>query len=89
MSKQNIFVGVFVLILGVTGYLWYGYFQVAPADTGSGESRDSSFLQVSRLQNVQLDTSLLEDPLFLSLSPPQIIPQPDVTPGRANPFIPF
>ena len=89
MSKQNIFIAVFVLILGITGYLWYGYFQVAPADTGAAQNQTSSLLAVSRLQNVQLDTSLFQDPLFLSLTPPRIIPQPDVTPGRTNPFAPF
>ena len=78
-----------VLVLGATGYLWYGYFQAAPAGgvvSGGGAGR---FAQVSKISNIQLDTSLFQDPFFLSLTPPQIIPQPDVTPGRANPFAPF
>ena len=89
MSKQSIFSIVLILVLILTGYVWYGYVQAPGGDTASSQNQNSQTLQVSRLQNIQLDASLLSDPLFTVLSPPQIIPQPDVAPGRINPFAPF
>lgn len=88
MSKQTIFSFVLLLVLGITGYLWYGYFQSAPVQDAV-QSQRASLTGIGRFQSIQLDTSLFQDPLFLSLTPPQIIPQPDVTPGRTNPFTPF
>ncbi len=89
MNKQTVFVIVLVAVLGATGYLWYGYFNTAPAGGGRQGSGAERLAQVSRLSNIQLDTSLFADPFFSSLAPPQVIPQPDVAPGRVNPFVPF
>ncbi len=88
MSKQSIFSIVLLLVLGITGYLWYGYFQSAPAQDTT-QSQNTSLTGIGRFNNIQLDTSLFQDPLFLSLTLPPLIPQPDVTPGRVNPFLPF
>lgn len=91
MSRQTIFAFVLILVLGITGYLWYGYFDAAPAKEGAVENENQTlrFSRIGDFQNIRLDTSIFQDPLFMSLEPPQIIPQPDVTPGRANPFAPF
>ena len=89
MNKQMIFTILLSAVLGITGYLWYGYFHAPPVEEGALQSRAPAFSQVGGLQNIRLDTSVFEDLLFRSLQPPQVIPQPDVTPGRTNPFAPF
>lgn len=89
MNRQTIFAIVLILALGITGYLWYGYFEVVPADEAATQNQALPFSRAGNFQNIRLDTSIFQDPLFISLQPPQIIPQPDVTPGRINPFAPF
>ena len=92
MSKQSIFIFILILVLGVTGYLWYGYFQASPPEGSTNQQNQDEIARLARvstLGGVDLDTSLFQDPLFNSLTLPQIIPQPDVPPGRVNPFIPF
>lgn len=89
MNKQTIFAVVLLAVLGITGYLWYGYFEAVPAPDDASQKQAPRFPGASGFQNIRLDTSIFQDPLFASLQPPQIIPQPDVTPGRANPFTPF
>ena len=88
MNKQTIFTIVLVLAIGVTGYLWYGYLQKSPGES-LNQNQGTQLSRIGEFKNIHVDTSLFQDPLFLSLTPPQIIPQPDVTPGRSNPFAPF
>lgn len=91
MNRNTLFSFVFVGLLIFIGYLWYGYV-AAPADTGTGEAQASfakSLAEVRRLKNLDLDTSLFQDRFFLDLEEPQEIPEPEVTPGRGNPFAPF
>ena len=88
MNKQTIFTILLVAVLGVTGYLWYGYIGTAPDSTPS-QDHGVQLTRIGQFKNIQLDTSLFSDPLFKSLTLPPVIPQPDVTPGRDNPFAAF
>ncbi len=91
MRRSTIFTIIFVLILGVIGYIWYGYWQAPAADTGTATQDDftRTLAQVARLKNLNLDTSLFRESSFTDLEAPQISPEPDITPGRPNPFAAF
>lgn len=90
MNRNTIFTLVFVIILGVMAYMWYGYLAL-PTDTDGAEqaSFTKTLAEVRRLKNLKLDTSIFQDRFFLDLEEPQEIPQPAVEPGRENPFAPF
>lgn len=90
MNRNTVFTLVFVILLGVIGYMWYGYLG-APTDTDGAEqaSFTKTLAEVRRLKNLKLDTSVFQDRFFLDLEEPQEIPQPEVKPGRENPFAPF
>lgn len=90
MTRSTVFTIIFLGLLAVIGYLWYGYY------SGSGEegaSERAGFSQtlssVRRFKNLELDTSLFEDRFFLTLESPTPLPQPEVAPGRINPFAVF
>lgn len=89
MTRNTLFSFLFIGLLVLIGYMWYGYL-AAPA--GTGEERASfakSLAEVRRLKNLELDTSIFQDRFFLDLEEPQEVPEPEVTPGRENPFAPF
>ncbi|MEK7541777.1 MAG: hypothetical protein AAB533_02945 [Patescibacteria group bacterium] len=91
MSRNTFFSLVFVALLILIGYTWYRYLG-APADTGATEqpaSFSKALAEVRRLKNLELDTPLFQDRFFRELEEPQEISEPDVTPGRENPFAPF
>lgn len=89
MNKNTLFSLIFVALLGLIGYIWYGYLET-PSDTAAeGPQFSKTLAEVRRLKNLELDTSLFEDRFFRDLEEPQEIPQPEVTPGRENPFAPF
>ena len=89
MNRQTIFIIVLVLVLGMTGYLWYGYLHPTTQEHANQQSAAAQLANINQVGNIRLDTSLFQDPFFNSLALPQIIPQPDIAPGRQNPFIPF
>lgn len=90
MNRNTLFTLVFLVLLGLIGYMWYRYL-----DTGTDAAAEDrqqfarTLAEVRRLKNLQLDTSLFQDRFFRDLEEPQEVPQPEVTPGRTNPFAPF
>jgi hypothetical protein len=90
MKRSTLFTIIFVAILGITGYMWYGYLG-APTDTGPAaeDAFTRTLAQLTRLKNLNPDTSLFREHSFTDLEPPVIPPEPDVTPGRPNPFAAF
>lgn len=89
MNRQGIFSLILVLVLGITGYLWYQYLRSSPGQEGESSRLAARLSEVSRFRNVQLDTSIFQDRFFNSLTLPQEAPELEVTPGRSNPFAPF
>ncbi len=91
MKRSTLFTIIFIVMLGVIGYIWYGYWQTPAADTGAATQDDFSrtLAQVARLKNLNLDTSLFHERSFTDLEAPTIPPEPDITPGRPNPFAAF
>lgn len=90
MRRSTVFTFIFVAILGVIGYVWYGYLQM-PA--GSGTAREEDFSRtlgsLSRLKSLTIDTTLFQERFFTELEAPKEIPEASVTPGRKNPFAAF
>jgi len=91
MRRSTLFTIIFIAILGVIGYMWYGYWQTPGADTGAAAEEDFTrvLAQVARLKNLDLDTSLFRERSFTDLAPPPISPEPDITAGRPHPFAAF
>ena len=90
MRRSTLFTFLFIAILGLIGYIWYGYLQTP----GMGEvAPEEDFIkvlaEVSRLKNLNLDTSFFQDRFFIQLEAPQAIVEPEVAPGRTNPFAAF
>ena len=93
MNRTTLFTVFFLLILAGTGFFWYRYLQISsePGAVAGGEQDRfiRTLAQVRRLQGIDIDTSLFQDRFFRELAPPKEIPQPEVKPGRENPFAPF
>ncbi len=91
MRRSTLFTIIFVALLGVIGYMWYGYWRAPVADTGAAARDDftKTLAQVGRLKDLNLDTSLFRERAFTDLEAPAISPEPDITPGRPNPFAAF
>ncbi len=91
MRRSTLFTIIFIAILGVIGYIWYGQWKSPAADTGAAAQDDftRTLAQVARLKNLNLDTSLFRERSFTDLEAPPIPPEPDITPGRPNPFAAF
>lgn len=89
MNRNTLFSLVLVILLGVIGYTWYGYLETSPETEAEHASFSKTLAEVRRLKTLDLDTSLFQDRFFRDLEEPQEIPQPEITPGRENPFAPF
>lgn len=91
--KQVIYIIIFaVLVLG-TGYLWYNNSNSTP-DIGEVETgiAGARLTELRRLKTLQLDITVLKDPLFSALTNPSEALQTEVSQpaaGRVNPFLPF
>ena len=90
---------ILILVLAVTGFVWFSYFRSKPSLENSiislGDKTDfrSDLVQLRRIRNLKLDTTIFEDKFFQIL---QSSVQPPVSPagvgevvGRTNPFTPF
>ena len=89
MNRNTLFSLVLVALLGVIGYTWYGYLGATPETEAERAGFSKTLAEIRRLKTLDLDTSLFQDRFFLDLVEPQEIPQPEITPGRENPFAPF
>ncbi len=90
--RSNLLLIVFLLIFAATGYVWYSYGKQTPeVETAEAEYQD--FLrrvsEARRITQIELDTAVLEDPLFRMLESPARATTTFGTPGRKNPFAPF
>ncbi len=90
MRRSTFFSFILLLIMGAAGYAWYRYFQAPPAEVAGDRARLTRTLaDVRRIKNLELDTSIFEDRSFRALEPLRAIAEPEITPGRDNPFAPF
>lgn len=96
LNRQNIFIIVAILILIVTGYIWYRYLQSRPSELVSRggeenivpEARELLVL-LKTLEKVEIDTAFFEDRVYkslLDLTPDISVP---AIKGRTNPFAPL
>lgn len=87
--RSIFFLFIFLLILAGLGYTWYRYFQPSLEVQGERPQFNKTLADIQGIKNVELDTSLFEDRFFKELALPADIQQPEVAPGRENPFGPF
>ena len=103
MSRQNLIILIIVLVFAGAG-IWFFYFQSSSpaadqaADTSSDpdvQHVEQELVNLRRLKDLRLDTSILQNPFLKSLEVPRTISQKTgtstayATPGRSNPFLPF
>lgn len=96
LNRQNIFIAATIIILIITGYIWYNYIKSRPSElvsrTGEEnivpEARELLIL-LKTLEKVEIDTAFFEDRVYESLLDltPDISTPPQK--GRANPFAPI
>lgn len=90
MRRSTAFTFIFVAILGVIGYMWYGYMHLPAGVAPAAEDNFSRTLgDLARLKNLTIDTTLFQERFFTELEAPREIPEPSATPGRQNPFAIF
>ena len=90
MNRKTIFVILFVL-LAAGGYFWYQNSSSEPKEE-AGKETASPLAELQRLKTLQLDTLILQDSFFKTLSLPSevsSIRNATTTAGRSNPFLPF
>lgn len=94
MHRPIILIVVIVLALAGTGLVWFGSHLTSPSaiETPAAASEESSIRlsQLRNLRDIRLDTAILEDPFFRSLSTTQgVTVVQEGGQGRPNPFLPF
>ncbi|MDP3710375.1 MAG: hypothetical protein Q8R29_01480 [bacterium] len=100
MAKQKIFIIVFILAVLGAVYNFYQSSKVAPESSAVEES-DTDLVKdlskIRKLKDSRLDITVFENIVFKNLeSAPELAERtptagtaPALTPGRANPFLPF
>lgn len=91
MNHRTILVILFLLLVAGGGYFWYQYSPSAP-EGEAGKETSSPLAELQRLKTLQLDTLILRDSFFKSLSLPNEVSDlinASTTAGRSNPFLPF
>lgn len=89
MDRNNLFTLLFVVLLGAIGYTWYHYWRSPEGDAIPQEEFTRSIAKLERLRTIDIDTTIFQDPVFMSLEAPPDYVEPEVTPGRVNPFLNF
>ena len=92
MDSRNIVLIILILAITIGGYVWYTRQTVDVQATLQSDTVlqfERALVDMRRLKEVTLDTSVLSDPFFRSLIIPTPVPDPSVIPGRPNPFLPF
>jgi hypothetical protein len=91
--RQIIFTIILIILIAATGYLWYNSSPQSSTEEAIKPVLSGSRLtELRRLKTLQLDVSILKDPLFASLQHPLEILGTEVIQiqaGRVNPFLPF
>ena len=111
MSKQTLIILIIVLVFAGAGVWFFYFQsssstttdQAANTDTGAVYASSNPDVQqierelvdLRRLKDLQIDTSILQNPFLKSLEAPRTISGGTgtstayATPGRTNPFLPF
>jgi len=92
MNRNNLFTIILIVLIGGIGYMWYSSSQT-PQDAPGAEEAAATFTQsiaqLERLRTIDIDTTIFQDPVFVSLEAPPVPIEAPVTPGRTNPFLKF
>lgn len=89
MNRNNLFTLLFVILLGVVGYAWYYYWRPSEESVSPQETFTRTIAKLERLRTIDIDTTVFQDPVLISLEAPPEVPESEVTPGRPNPFLNF
>lgn len=94
MNRQTIILILVVILFGGIGFVWYRYLQTLPpepeipTETKAATENALNLAELRRLKTLNLDTTILENPLFRSLETTAETFTPDIAPGNINPFVP-
>lgn len=93
MTRSNIFLIFFLILLLGTGYLWYQYSRTSlVSPEKASEDFEARLAQLRRLKTLKIDVAILEDPFFKSFRSISEVVAPEkveVKTGRSNPFLPL
>lgn len=92
MVRQNFLLIVFILILAAIVFIWYQFFiATAPEDaaTTATDEFETTLQDLRRLNNLEIDTEILQNPVFGALESSPESTTTSIRTGRENPFLPF
>ena len=92
MDIKSIVLIILILGIAVAGYVMYQRRAIILVEEGKTETvlqYERRLAEFRRIMEVSLDTSVLSDPYFKSLTLYVATSGPAITPGRPNPFQPF
>lgn len=88
MNKQNTLTIVLIVILAAIGYLWLSSSESTDKTKQQASNEfEAQLLELSKLKNIKLDTTIFQDPFFRSLNLSAAVPAPEGPVGRKNPFL--
>lgn len=92
MVRQNFLLIVLILILAALAFVWYQFFILtAPEETTTAvtDEFEAALQDLRRLNNLEIDTEILQNPVFGALESSPESTTTSIRPGRENPFLPF
>jgi hypothetical protein len=81
-KKQKYLIFVFFAVLLITFLVLLNFFK-------KPKMPSSLMISIPQFRQVNIDFQTLENPLFKTLRPFELIPPFSAAPGRENPFLPF
>ncbi len=89
--RQSFIAAAIVLLLAVSGWIWYRYIRSPAGATPPPPRLESELLeQYRQLKSLEPDISIFSDPVYRSLERFRPATTSPILPrGRPNPFIPF
>lgn len=92
MVRQNFLLMILILILAAIAFIWYQFLGIAgPEDTATAitDEFETTLQDLRRLNNLEIDTEILQNPVFKALKSSPESTTTSIRTGRENPFLPF
>jgi len=87
-KRQKILIGILIVVIIITIFVWYSNFQKGPSVVKE-QAAISPLVSEKRLKDIELELNVLDSSLFKSLKSHGVLPITVGETGRQNPFEPY